>query len=154
MLTADDDRRVEDLAEAECRRLLGTTDLGRLGFSHGALPAILPVRFALEDGHVVIPARRSSAIVSAVRGAVVVFAVDSYDAGTRTGWGVTLVGPTRVVQHPEEIAALDVRLSSPHAADRCYIAVLLGLLRGWRVSESPPPASDTEPGTAARAPAW
>lgn len=153
MHTADEDRVLEVLDEAACRRLLGTAPSGRLGFTDGALPAILPVPFALEDGRVVVPTRLSSAVLSAVRGAVVAFAVDSYDAETRTGWGVTVVGPTRVVSRPEEVATLHLRFPShPHAADRCYIAVLLGLLKGWRLSEYPPVARSPDSDIAATAP--
>jgi nitroimidazol reductase NimA-like FMN-containing flavoprotein (pyridoxamine 5'-phosphate oxidase superfamily) len=58
------------LDDAECRRLLATVAVGRLGFTDGALPAILPVPFAVHEGHVVIPARAGSSVVAAVRGAV------------------------------------------------------------------------------------
>jgi uncharacterized protein len=149
--TTDEDRLLEVLAEAECRELLGTARTGRLGFTDGALPAILPVPFALRDGQVVIPARRSSPVVSAVRGAVVAFQVDSYDAATRTGWSVTVVGPTRLIGVPEDVAALEeLGLSSPAPTpDRCYIAVQLGLLRGWRSSETTAVPSPARPDTVA-----
>lgn len=138
MLTADDDRLVEVLDDATCLQRLGSGGTGRLGFTDGALPAILPVPFGIQDGHVMIPARRGSAIVSAVRGSVVVFEVGSYDAAARTGWSITAVGPTRLVIRSEEVAALQLRFSwQPSAADRCYIAVVLGLLRGWQMSERP-----------------
>ena len=137
MPTTDEDRLLEVLAEAECRELLGTARAGRLGFTDGALPAILPVPFALRDGQVVIPARRGSAVVSAVRGAVVAFQVDSYDAASGIGWSVTVIGPTRLISAPQDVAALEESgLSArPAAPERCFIAVQLGLLHGWRSSE-------------------
>jgi hypothetical protein len=136
--TTDEDPPFEVLDEAECRHLLGSTGTGRLGYTHGAMPAILPVPFAVRDGQVVIPARRGSAVVSAVRGAVVVFEVDSYDAATDTGWSVTVVGPTHLISAPGRVAALEDSPSSlgAPAPDRCYIAVRLGLLRGWRMLET------------------
>ena len=138
MQTVDDDRLFEVLDDAACLQRLGTISTGRLGFTDGALPAILPVPFGLHGGHVLIPARQGSAVVSAVRGAVVAFEGGSYDAATRTGWSVTVVGPTRLLSHPEQVSALQLRFSShPSAADRCYIAVVLGLLRGWQMSEAP-----------------
>ena len=138
MSTTDEDRLVEVLAVAECRQLLGTAGIGRLGFTDGALPAILPVPFAVRDGQVVIPARRGSAVVSAVRGAVVAFEVDSFDAETRTGWSVTVIGPTRLLSPPQDVDLLEELRSAPRppAPDRCYITVQLGLLRGWRMSET------------------
>jgi nitroimidazol reductase NimA-like FMN-containing flavoprotein (pyridoxamine 5'-phosphate oxidase superfamily) len=149
--TTDEDRRYEVLAEAECHRLLGTVGTGRLGFTHGALPAILPVPFSVRDGHVMIPARRGSAVVSAVRGAVVAFEVDTYDAATRTGWSVTVVGPTRLISASGQVAALEESrfAARPPAPDRCYIAVQLSLLRGWRVSETTPEATSGRPGSRA-----
>ena len=147
MSTTEEDRLFEVLAEAECRQLLDRAGIGRLGFTDGALPAILPVAFAVRDGHVMIPARRGSAVVSAVRGAVVAFEVDSYDGATGTGWSVTVVGPTRLISSPGIVAALEESRSSPRppAPDRCYIAVQFGLLRGWRLSETTA-AVPTSPG--------
>jgi hypothetical protein len=146
--TTDDDRLCEVLDEAECRRLLGTAGTGRLGFTDGALPAILPVAFALHDGQVVIPVHRGSSVVSAVRGAVVAFQVDSYDATTRTGWSVTVVGPTRLVERPGGVAELEDLRPSPRrpAPGRCYITVQLGLLRGWRMSAASAVATSTSAG--------
>lgn len=142
----------EVLDEEECRVLLGTAATGRLGFTAGALPDILPVPFVVCDGRAVIPARRGSPVVSAVRGAVVALQVDSYDAVTRTGWSVTVIGPTRLVIDPEEVAALRPHFSShPPATDRCYIAVVPGLLRGWRMTEQSPVSAPSEPDDAAEA---
>jgi hypothetical protein len=58
-----------------------------------------------------------------------------------------------VVIRSEEVSALQLRFSGhPSAADRCYIAVVLGLLRGWQMSELPAagPGVVEGPGTATR----
>ena len=122
------------LDDTECRRLLGTATVGRISFTDGALPAIVPVPFALHDGLVLIPILCSSPMLGAVRGTVVAFGVDSYDPGTQTGWSVTVVGPSRVVTDPAEAAALDaVGLPSGWTGPgRCLLAVPLTLVRGWR----------------------
>jgi hypothetical protein len=147
--TIDEDRVFEVLDEGECRQLLGTGGTGRLGFTEGALPAILPVPFGLRDGDVMIPARRGSPVVTAVRGAVVVFEVGSYDGTTRTGWSVTVVGPTRLVSVPADVAAIEaLRLSpGPPAPERCYITLHVRLVRGWRMSELPAVAASARSGT-------
>jgi uncharacterized protein len=123
------------LDEEECRRLLGTAELGRLALTAGALPAIVPVPFTVHGSRVLIPTRSGSALVLAVRGAVVAFAVDSYHPGVPGGWGVNVVGPARVVTDPAEIAELaSLRLfPAMPGADPCFISVQMGLLRGWRV---------------------
>jgi hypothetical protein len=124
------------LDDAECRRLLMTATIGHLGFTDGALPVIVPVPFALHGQHVVIPTHRSSPMVTAVRGAVVAFEVDSYDPGTETGWSVTVIGPSHVVGDLDEVMrsaaiGLPPQWTRP---DRSFIFVELGLLRGWRAA--------------------
>lgn len=128
-----EDRRLELLDEATCRQLLGTAGSGRLGFSEGALPAILPVPFALQPDHLVIPAHRQSPVVAAVRGAVVALEVDCYDVAGRTGWSVTVIGPARLLGAPADLAVpAHLRAASPATADLCFIAVEFGIVRGWR----------------------
>lgn len=138
-MPADDVSPAEALDEEECRRLLTRATVGRLGFTVGALPTIVPVSFAMVGEAVIIPAHRSSPMVTAVRGAVVAFEVDSYDAATETGWSVTVVGPSRVIADPDGTAdwpgcGVRSRWTGP---DRRYIWVQVGLLHGWRMPASP-----------------
>jgi uncharacterized protein len=130
--TNDEDRVLEDLDDRECLRLLTTARHGWLGFTDGALPAMVPVPFALQANSLVIPARQGNWVVDAVRGSVVAFAVDSYDVDQRTGWGVTVVGPSRVVPGP--VAGAPEPTGRPEEPGRCSILVRLVLLRGWRLS--------------------
>jgi uncharacterized protein len=141
------------LDDAECRRLLATVALGRLGFTDGALPAILPVPFAVYEGHVVIPAREGSPVVAAVRGAVVALEVDRFDHVTETGWSVTVVGPSRVVSDPEEVRTVRGRGLPDRwlGPGRCLIRVHVGLVRGWYVPARPAEPTPEEP-PAGRAP--
>ena len=122
------------LDDAECRQLLATARLGRLGFTDGALPAIVPVAVAVHDGSAFIPTPHGGSLVSAVRGAVVALQVDSYRDVIGTGWTVTAVGPARVIRHPDTVAAIDALDLFPAAGElaRCYVALQLILLRGWR----------------------
>ncbi|WP_164704529.1 pyridoxamine 5'-phosphate oxidase family protein [Blastococcus litoris] len=123
MSTDDEDRLLQQLGEPECHRLLRTARIGRLAFTEGALPDVVPVAFTVDGDALVIPARGNSRVVGAVRGSVVALAVDSYDVDTGTGWGVTAVGPSRVLAG-----------SGGAAAGTCSIVVRIGLLRGWRLS--------------------
>jgi nitroimidazol reductase NimA-like FMN-containing flavoprotein (pyridoxamine 5'-phosphate oxidase superfamily) len=135
--TALESRVPDVLTDAECLRLLGTRGVGRLAFTDGALPAILPMPYAVHDGSLIIPARRDSEVAHAIRGSVVAFAVDCYDRSSGTGWGVTVVGPSRVVSAPAEVAALDALHAGtrPASGERVYIVVPLGLLKGWRTAD-------------------
>jgi hypothetical protein len=132
---AEGTRLVEILDEAECRRLLAHAVIGRLAYTEGALPAIQPVHFTLHDGLVVIPTRVGSKVAAASLGAVVAFEVDEYDAASRTGWNVTVVGPSAVVSAPADVAALDLLGATSWAPTDvpCYITIETTLLRGRRV---------------------
>jgi hypothetical protein len=132
--TTDQDRVLEVLAEPECRALIGTVKIGRLAFTVDALPTIQPVPFHVHDGLVVIPARAGSQLLPGTRGAVVAFEADCFDEDTRTGWAVTVVGPSRPVTAPQDVAALDgLPWGGPGPwPDRCYVTVAMNLVRGWR----------------------
>lgn len=139
MNPADGGRLVEVLDEAECRRLLAHAVIGRLAYTEGALPAIQPVHFTVHDRQVVIPTRVGSKVAAASMGAVVAFEVDEYDAASRTGWNVTVVGPSAVVSAAADVAALD-RLGAASWAPAdvpCYITIETTLLRGRRVITLP-----------------
>jgi hypothetical protein len=124
------------LDDTECRRLLSTPDFGRLVFTRGALPEVRPVRFGIRDGQVLIPTHPGGRLAHAVRGTVVAFEVDCMDALTGAGWTVTAVGPAHVLHDPDDISAaalLGLRTWIP-AARYSYVAVEIGILRGYRVS--------------------
>ena len=135
-MPADENSPIDELDEAECRLLLTTATVGHLSFTHGALPAIVPVPFALQDEHVIIPARRSNPMVAAVRGAVVAFEVDHFDHHTESGWSVTVIGASRVTGDRDQVAPVEA-IRSPQLRtghDRCFIFIRPGLLRGWRAT--------------------
>lgn len=83
---------LEVLNREECMELLGSTTIGRVGFTVGALPAILPVNFQLIGDHIVFFTGPGSKLVAAMREAVVAFEVDQIDDLTKEGWSVQLVG--------------------------------------------------------------
>jgi uncharacterized protein len=134
----DDDRLLEVLEEDECLELLAGAVVGRLAFTEDAMPAIQPVSFGILDGEVLIPTRPGSKVAAASRGAVVAFEVDDVDAVERTGWNVTVIGPSRVVTDPAVIRSFDRRGIRPWVptAEHCYIAVRITLVRGRRLRQA------------------
>jgi uncharacterized protein len=136
---AEDEQYLEVLDEDECLRLLRTAVIGRLAFTEEALPAIQPVSFLVDGGRILIPTRFGSKVAAASRGAVVAFEVDEFDPGDHTGWNVTVVGPSRVIADPAEVAGLDDLGARPWVpAERsCYIAIPIRLVRGRRVTRRP-----------------
>lgn len=138
-------RTVDVLDDGECRRLLATVPIGRVAYTERALPTIQPVTFVLHGGCVVIPTRVGSKMEAASRGAVVAFEVDAYDAATRTGWNVTVIGRSRVAGEEAEIRGLDALGAEAWApADSpCYILIELTLVRGRRIRiPAPSPEHD------------
>ena len=148
-----DDREVELLDEAECLRLLTTAAIGRVAFTEGALPAVQPVSFLLCDAEIYIPASPGSKVAAASRGAVVAFEVDDVDASARTGWSVTVVGPSRVIVDAVEVRRLDGAGVRPWApgGDHCYIGIAVRMVQGRRISRPgaaaglPVPSEDVPP---------
>jgi hypothetical protein len=136
MVTTKRERLLEVLDVAECRRLLATASIGRIAFTEGAMPAIQPAAFALSGEDVFIPTGLSSKMAAGSRGAVLAFEVDQYDLVERTGWNVTVIGPSYLVSSPEQVRELDalgVRHWAP-TTRHCYIALRLTVVRGRRIS--------------------
>ncbi|MGY1778240.1 pyridoxamine 5'-phosphate oxidase family protein [Geodermatophilus sp. SYSU D00804] len=127
------------LDDGECRSLLGRGTHGHLAFTRDALPAIAPVRYALDGDRVVIPAAPDSDHLPPAGGAVVVLGVDGCDGDTE--WSVTVVGPARTVTDAATAAALRARdwprpllVGDGHR----FVLLTIGVLRGWRTT---PPAA-------------
>lgn len=137
--TLDDERDALALGEAECLRLLDTAAIGRIAFTEGALPAVQPVTFVRDDREIYVPTHRGSAVAAASRGAVVAFEVDQVDVDTRTGWNVTVVGPSRLITDPAEVCRLDGLGIGPWVPSgaHCYVGVQVRLVRGRRIGPRP-----------------
>ncbi|MCZ2826307.1 MULTISPECIES: pyridoxamine 5'-phosphate oxidase family protein [unclassified Modestobacter] len=145
MDTLDDDRDVQPLDEAECLRLLDTAPIGRIAFTEGALPAVQPVTFTRGDREIYVPTHQGSAVAVASRGAVVAFEVDEVDVGARTGWNVTVVGPSRLITDPAEVRRLDGLGIGPWVPSgaHCYVGVQVRLVRGRWIGHRPATAEGT-----------
>lgn len=98
--------RLDVLDRAECLTLLASAPIGRIAFSHQALPALQPVNFVVDDESVVIRTNSSSKLAAAARNAVVAFEADEFDPETRSGWSVTVTGHARVVTDRAECERL------------------------------------------------
>jgi hypothetical protein len=121
--TTDDDLAHEVLGRAESLRLLSTAGIGRLAYTQAALPAIRPVSFSLEGDVLLIPVPGADPLIDALRGSVVAFEADAYDATSRTGWAVTVIGASRILPQGR---------SDESPPRRSVIAVRVGLVHGLR----------------------
>jgi len=136
MTGAERERVLDVLDGAECRRLLGTASVGRIAFTEGAMPAIQPASYALNGEDVLIPTGLGSKMAAGSRGAVLAFEVDDYDLAERTGWNVTVIGPSRLIRDPGQVTALDALAVRPWApaTSHCYISLHMAVVRGRRIS--------------------
>ena len=95
------DEGLELLDDDEARELLRIGEVGRVGVTIGALPAIFPVNYRVIDGAIVFRTSPGSKMSAAAVGAVVAFEVDDYQLADRSGWSVLAVGTAEVVHDPD-----------------------------------------------------
>jgi uncharacterized protein len=88
---------VEIFDHDECLRLLATAPVGRLGFTSGALPLILPVAFTVLDGDIVFRTGSGTKLEAALRRQVACFEADEFDPAHERGWSVIVTGTTEIV---------------------------------------------------------
>jgi hypothetical protein len=119
-----------------CLELLARGGVGRIAINAGALPMILPVRYALDGDTVVLCVGVGSTLDRATRHAVVAFEVDGSDLGAE--WSVSVVGVARPVPEGDE---------SAHAET-------LPLPRWWLGRPHRFVSVSTDQMTGRRAPAW
>jgi nitroimidazol reductase NimA-like FMN-containing flavoprotein (pyridoxamine 5'-phosphate oxidase superfamily) len=99
-----DERALVVLSQRECLALLRTEQVGRVVFTERALPAVIPVTFAVLDDAIVLATRPGSRLARSARGGVLAFEVDQLDPVTRTGWSVVVTGVAEFVADPAEEA--------------------------------------------------
>lgn len=131
---------LETLDPSECRALLGRAGVGRIAFTDRALPAIQPVNYAVHGDDVVFRTAVESRLATAAADTIVAFEIDDFDAATRTGWSVMIIGRARPVTDPARLAALHaLPLISwaPGEHDR-FITIRPELISGRRIPHPAP----------------
>ncbi|MEU0437483.1 pyridoxamine 5'-phosphate oxidase family protein [Streptomyces sp. NPDC006290] len=98
--------RMVELGRAAALKLLAEAPLGRVVFSHQALPAIRPVNHLVAlNGDIVIRTHMGAALLGrAARSEVVAYEADDLDPATRTGWSVVVTGTASPISDPAELA--------------------------------------------------
>ncbi len=129
------DEGLELLTEDQCRSLLATGGVGRVGVTIGGLPAILPVNFAYVDNDIVFRTGEGTKLHAASRGSIIAFEIDDYDADERSGWSVLLVGHSSTVTDYDARVALDRRgLATWAGSERSsYVRLHPELITGRRI---------------------
>lgn len=123
------------LGDDECLRLLGREPVGRLGFSSGALPVVLPVNFVLVDRTIVFASDPGLKLEAARHRTVACLEVDGYDRFAHGGWSVLATGRLDEIVDAARLAEARTLPLSPWALTRPthYVEMPVELLSGRRI---------------------
>lgn len=145
--------RVVRLSEAQCRRLLASTLVGRVVYTDQALPAIAVVNHRVRgavsagDLEIVFRADDGGRLAAAVHLSVVAFEADSVDPETAAGWSVVAVGEARrvdAVADLESLADLGLRNWFGSAAGSELVRIRVQLITGHATSGAGGSATDPQ----------
>jgi nitroimidazol reductase NimA-like FMN-containing flavoprotein (pyridoxamine 5'-phosphate oxidase superfamily) len=98
--------RFEELTEGECRTLLRSRTVGRLGFVTAEGPQIIPVNYVLDGSDIIFRTASYTQLGRDAPNSRVAFEIDDLDESGRTGWSVLLVGRAERVEDEEEALEL------------------------------------------------
>ncbi|HEX6311778.1 MAG TPA: pyridoxamine 5'-phosphate oxidase family protein [Acidimicrobiia bacterium] len=132
--------RLAVLSRPECLELLGQASIGRVGVSIGALPAVLPVNYAMVDHAIVFRTAPGTRLSAALRGAVVAFEADAVDSDAETGWSVLVVGRAEEVTEPALVGkarALGLEAWAPGSRDH-FVSIAIERVSGRRIEAKIP----------------
>jgi len=132
----DDRTGLEVLFRDECLPLLQESMVGRVAFTVGAQPMILPVNYVMDGDRAVFRTAPGTKL-DAVRHARVAFEVDGYDVARRAGWSVLVQGRAEEVRDEVEVAELERLALRPWALGekRHWIRVTPTVITGRRIPE-------------------
>ena len=128
---------LEIMGRDECHALLSSQQVGRVGVC-GGRPGVFPVLYALLDGDVVFRTAPGEKLIAAAVNRELVFEIDAFDAATRTGWSVNVVGTAEEIEDPAELAraeALEVHPWAGEVRDR-YVRIHAAEVSGRRILQS------------------
>lgn len=132
----DEPRVLEQLTRTTALELLASVGMGRLVFTHRALPAIRPVNHLVAGESIIVRATPGAAITAAAGrdGVVVAYEADSIDADTQLGWSVIVVGTARLLTDERAAARYRSRLR-PWISDAAddVITISAEMITGYRM---------------------
>ncbi|GGM19224.1 hypothetical protein GCM10010129_74340 [Streptomyces fumigatiscleroticus] len=127
--------RMVELSREEALTLLAGVDVGRVGFTQQALPAIRPVSHLVHRGAVVIRTHAGSALLRGSPGLeVVAYEADDIDPRTGTGWSVLVTGvATRVTDAGDLARYTRVLLPWADGETAQVVRIVPELVTGYRL---------------------
>lgn len=130
-----------ELSRAEAMALLERVSVGRVVFSHAALPAVRPVNHLVDQGCVIIRTHPGAALLGPARdGAVVAYQADELDAVRRAGWSVVVTGVATLVQDLAEQQRYRALLRPWIGGQMEHVVrVSTDIVTGYRIGPAIPP---------------
>ncbi len=127
------------LTRDECSARLASHSIGRIAVTSGALPAIIPVNYAITGRTtIVFRTEPDGMLARATDGAVVAFEVDDLARDGRSGWSVLAVGVAHHIEGSDLVRAWAGRVSSAAGEGRDqFVAITIGQLSGRIVEATP-----------------
>ena len=132
------------LGRDECLALLSSVDVGRVVYTDGALPAVTPVNFVLNDERVVIRTAVGSRLARRLPGSIVAFEADELDRLARSGWSVVATGHCQRVTDPARLEVIERLALAPWVGGSrsVVLEITATLVTGRRIV----PTASAEPG--------
>jgi nitroimidazol reductase NimA-like FMN-containing flavoprotein (pyridoxamine 5'-phosphate oxidase superfamily) len=135
---------LEDLAEAECLRLIAPGGIGRLVFAGRFDLTVLPVNYKLHDGAILFRTTQRGSTDEDLRTGIahaeyrVAFEVDEFDQAAREGWSVLIQGPAHHLDTESErtAAAAAGVVPWPDGVREHYIRITPARITGRRIRRS------------------
>jgi uncharacterized protein len=125
------------LTREECLQALSTGSVGRVAITAQALPAIVPVNYAMDGQKLVFRTRSDGMLARACDGNVVAFEVDQLARDGRTGWSVLVVGVAALSFGSDAVRALELNLASAAGEDHDqFVSIAIGRISGRRIGET------------------
>jgi nitroimidazol reductase NimA-like FMN-containing flavoprotein (pyridoxamine 5'-phosphate oxidase superfamily) len=127
--------RLESLEVSECRRLLVSVNVGRLGYATPDEQRIVPLNYVVVDEHLVFRTSSDNDIARFVPGRQVAFEVDDMDGFLQSGWSVLACGTAEELPRAS-LRAMDVGETPEPWAEGVrplYLRIPLTRLTGRRV---------------------
>jgi nitroimidazol reductase NimA-like FMN-containing flavoprotein (pyridoxamine 5'-phosphate oxidase superfamily) len=126
------------LDHVECRQLLESHYVGRIGLSVAALPVIVPVNYTVDGDRIVICSAPGTKLDAARHGLVACLEIDDFDPFDHAGWSVLVTGTLTDVTDPSEISRLGHLPLTPWVAmvERHFLVLSTELVTGRRLRRS------------------
>lgn len=123
------------LDEFTCLRLLGSSPIGRLGFSARGLPVIFPVNYFLDGRTIIFRSEAGEKTRAAAHRDVACLEIDQFDAFEHSGWSVLVTGRLGLVGPEREEALRRLPLTPWVLGADHFVELPIDLMSG-RVTET------------------